>query len=75
MYAACHDANGRPTVLTVWVPLVPVSCSNGCMFVVPADRDPLFARSEDPQHMQPDKAMPWPYAPEAVQLQYKKSRP
>eukprot|EP00929_Paragymnodinium_shiwhaense_P010719 TRINITY_DN115636_c0_g1_i1.p1 TRINITY_DN115636_c0_g1~~TRINITY_DN115636_c0_g1_i1.p1 ORF type:complete len:271 (-),score=24.99 TRINITY_DN115636_c0_g1_i1:9-728(-) len=54
-----HSERGELTLLTVWVPVVPVTIDSGCMYVVPADSDPLFNKSDDPLHMQPDQAMPW----------------
>ena len=58
-YADCHNANGQPTELAVWVPLVDVSTDNGCMMVVPAMHDPLFEKSDHPLHMKPSDTMPW----------------
>lgn len=55
----CHDEHGAPTELSVWIPLVPVTTDNGCMIVVPAQHDPLFAASTHPLHMKPAQSMPW----------------
>ena len=43
-------------MVTTWVPLVPVTRSSGCMYVVPADKDALLTRFEDPHHLRPDDA-------------------
>mmetsp|Transcript_130920 Transcript_130920/g.407136 ORF Transcript_130920/g.407136 Transcript_130920/m.407136 type:complete len:587 (-) Transcript_130920:163-1923(-) len=60
-YDDCHSANGDMTLVTVWLPVVPVTIDSGCIYVVPADRDPLFARSDDPLHMTADQQVPWPH--------------
>ena len=60
-YAASHTPSGGATELTVWVALTPCTTTNGCMMVVPSHRDPLFASSTHPMHMQPDRSMPWAY--------------
>jgi hypothetical protein len=36
-----------------------VTPDSGCMLVVPAQHDPLFAASNHPLHMKPTEAMPW----------------
>lgn len=38
----CMFPNGKPKSLTVWVPLSIAHPLNGCMYMVPADRDPLY---------------------------------
>lgn len=58
-YAASHTSSGAPSEISVWVPLNDVTTTNGCMLVVPANRDPLFAKPADPMHMQPHLTMPW----------------
>jgi len=58
-YEECHTDTGKPSTISVWMPLVPVSTTNGCMYVVPSDCDPLFSQSMHPLHMSPDKQMPW----------------
>lgn len=58
-YSDCHSADGRLKVLSVWLPVVPVSTVSGCMYVVPASHDPLFSQPEHEHHMQPEKQMPW----------------
>jgi len=34
--------NGAPKTLSVWIPLTDATTSNGCMYVLPADRDPTY---------------------------------
>jgi hypothetical protein len=34
--------DGSPLSLTVWAPLTAATPQNGCMYIVPADRDPLY---------------------------------
>lgn len=34
--------DGRPKTLTIWIPLTDATPLNGCMYVVPADRDPTY---------------------------------
>jgi len=60
-YDECHTADGMPSTISVWLPLVTVTTNSGCMYVVPADRDPLFAAPHDPLHMKPAQQMPWPH--------------
>ncbi|CAM9128545.1 unnamed protein product, partial [Ectocarpus fasciculatus] len=45
-----RDKNGRtigedglPNSLTVWIPLTDATTLNGCMYILPADRDPSYA--------------------------------
>jgi len=33
-FTNCHTADGKLSILTVWIPLVPVTLDNGCMYVV-----------------------------------------
>jgi hypothetical protein len=35
-------SNGMPKSLTVWIPLTDATTDNGCMYVLPADRDPTY---------------------------------
>ncbi|CAK0799539.1 unnamed protein product [Prorocentrum cordatum] len=58
-YSDCHTADGRLSILSMWLPVVPVTTSNGCMYVVPAQHDPLFAEPSHPLHMRPEEQMPW----------------
>lgn len=36
------DEEGRPTLLSVWIPLTNVSTHSSCMYVLPASRDPEY---------------------------------
>jgi hypothetical protein len=38
--------DGRPKRLTTWLALTEATPLNGCMYVVPADRDPSYGRTE-----------------------------
>ena len=58
-YSDCHTVEGQPTEISYWLPLVDVTPDSGCMLVVPAQHDPLFAASNHPLHMKPTEAMPW----------------
>jgi hypothetical protein len=58
-YSDCHTVEGQPTEISCWLPLVDVTPDSGCMLVVPAQHDPLFAASNHPLHMKPTEAMPW----------------
>lgn len=40
-------ADGSPTSLTVWLPLSDATTLNGCMYMVPADRDPTYNTAEN----------------------------
>jgi hypothetical protein len=42
--------DGRPKVVTLWVPLTDATPLNGCMYIVPADRDPTYGTAEESQH-------------------------
>mmetsp|Transcript_2230 Transcript_2230/g.5203 ORF Transcript_2230/g.5203 Transcript_2230/m.5203 type:complete len:261 (-) Transcript_2230:35-817(-) len=53
MYDACHDeTTERPTSLSVWIPLNPSGAtkSNGCMRVVPIEKDDFFYSPKHPRH-------------------------
>ena len=39
-------SNGMPKSISVWIPLSDATTSNGCMYVLPADRDPTYRRIE-----------------------------
>ena len=42
-YSNCHGAeDGKPDILSLWIPVVPVSTENGCMYVIPRENDPQF---------------------------------
>jgi hypothetical protein len=43
-------ADGTPKSLTVWLPLTDATPLNGCIYVVPADRDPTY-NTVDEQHL------------------------
>jgi hypothetical protein len=34
--------DGAPKTVSVWIPLTDATTSNGCMYVLPADRDPTY---------------------------------
>lgn len=40
-------ADGTPLSLTVWIPLSQADPMNGCMYMLPAGRDPLYGVSDD----------------------------
>ncbi|MEQ8250005.1 MAG: phytanoyl-CoA dioxygenase family protein [Oceanibaculum nanhaiense] len=39
--------DGSPKALTVWLPLTEATPLNGCMYIVPADRDPTYGTEND----------------------------
>lgn len=39
--------DGRPKILNVWLPLTDATPINGCMYLVPADRDPTYNTAEE----------------------------
>lgn len=41
--------DGSPSSVTVWIPLTPATTLNGCIYLLPADRDPVYATEND-QH-------------------------
>lgn len=41
--------DGQPNSLTVWIPLTPATTLNGCIYILPADRDPVYATENDHQ--------------------------
>lgn len=43
-------ADGSPKVVTLWLPLTEATPLNGCMYVVPADRDPTYGTPQESQH-------------------------
>jgi hypothetical protein len=52
-------ADGRPTVVTVWIPVTDAEPSNGCMYVLPANLDPnLPARPSIGMAARPGEAAP-----------------
>ena len=38
--------SGMPKTITVWLPLTDATTSNGCMYMLPADRDPTYKTGE-----------------------------
>jgi len=42
-------ADGAPKSLTVWLPLTDATPLNGCMYIVPADRDPTYNTPDEQQ--------------------------
>ena len=41
-YGVSHTPDGRPSIVGVWIPVVDATLENGCMFVVPRERDRLY---------------------------------
>lgn len=41
--------DGSPSSVTVWIPLTPATTLNGCMYILPADRDPVYGTENDAQ--------------------------
>jgi hypothetical protein len=44
---AALRADGRPASVTVWVPLTEATPDNGCMYVLPANRDPVYGTERE----------------------------
>jgi hypothetical protein len=42
--------DGSPKSLTTWIPLSRATTLNGCMYIVPAHLDPLYAKAEQSSH-------------------------
>lgn len=42
--------DGSPKALTVWIPLTEATPLNGCMYMLPANRDPVYGTEQDAQH-------------------------
>lgn len=40
-------ADGQPQTLTLWIPLSDATPLNGCMYIVPADRDPAYGKEDE----------------------------
>lgn len=40
-------ADGAPLSLTMWIPLTPATPQNGCMYILPANRDPVYNTPEE----------------------------
>jgi len=45
-YQALRE-DGSPKSVTVWIPLSEANTLNGCMYLVPADRDPTYGTPQD----------------------------
>lgn len=41
------NADGSPLSLTIWIPLTEASPLNGCMYMLPANRDPVYNTEND----------------------------
>ncbi len=39
--------DGAPKALTTWIPLSPATPLNGCIYIVPASHDPIYATEEE----------------------------
>lgn len=39
--------DGTPSSLTAWIPLTPATTLNSCMYILPADRDPVYGTPND----------------------------
>lgn len=50
-FSDSFDSEGRPKVLTVWVPMSEVRSDNGCMYVVPREFDVYHDRDDVQEHM------------------------
>lgn len=53
--------NGTPKSLSIWLPLTDATPLNGCMYVVPANRDPTYGLPNDEDfqfHFQDIRALP-----------------
>ena len=61
-YAVSHTAEGLPNILGLWIPVVDVTTENGCMFVVPRERDPMFTDDAHRLHRAPEKMPNFPHA-------------
>lgn len=45
--AAIFNDTGMPKSITVWIPLSNVDCTNSCIYVLPANRDPTYFNGND----------------------------
>jgi len=41
--------DGSPKAVTIWIPLTDATTLNGCMYIVPADRDRVYGTPQDEQ--------------------------
>jgi len=62
LYAKCHTEAGLPSILGIWIPCVETNTENGCMYVVPRERDDLFDKSDDKLHPAPHLNPNFPHA-------------
>ncbi|MBE9033951.1 phytanoyl-CoA dioxygenase family protein [aff. Roholtiella sp. LEGE 12411] len=44
-YTNTIDANGMPTVLTIWITITDANPLNSCMYILPLNRDPQYAEA------------------------------
>lgn len=50
----CHSPeDGSPDILSLWIPVVDVDTDSGCMYLIPREKDPQFARDETPKDQDP----------------------
>ena len=61
-YGNSHTPDGRPSIIGVWVPCVEATTENGCMYVVPRERDRLFEADDDRLHRAPHLQPDFPHA-------------
>ena len=40
-------ADGTPTSLTVWIPLTEATPENGCLYILPTHRDPVYGTDNE----------------------------
>jgi hypothetical protein len=55
--------DGTPRCVSVWIPITDATTLNGCMYIVPADRDPTYGTPEDTTYsfaLQDVRALPAP---------------
>ena len=58
-----NQADGRPTNLTIWIPFTDASPVNGCMYVLPTNRDPNYPHNIgrlEIRNLQDIRALPAP---------------
>jgi len=51
-FSDSYDAEGRPSIITMWIPCTPATTTNGCMYVVPREFDSFFERDDSHRHQQ-----------------------
>jgi len=59
-YNSLHE-DGSPKSLTIWLPLTQSTPLNGCMYIVPAYRDPTYGKTNDKEwkmNLQDIRALP-----------------